>query len=716
MAEVKSKIFEPVENSILNDKLESREYQIEIAKKCINKNSLVVLPTGLGKTIIAVLVAAMTLKYFPDESKVIMLAPTKPLINQHYFSFAKFLNIPKEKYSILTGKIPPEKRGQKFIESQILFYTSQTLRNDIVNRRYTLENVCLIIFDEAHHASGDYPYNLIADKYKDQNPDFNILALTASPGASKSKIAGLCKNLHIPPNNIHSRTRKDEDVKRYIKTMNLYKIGVDLTSLMEDIYLALQFSLEQRLQYLSQYSFLDIKSEKLTKKVIRKDLVRLNNELIKIINGDGDKTGAYTAISINAQALILYHMLELLEQQGLDILLKYMERLNKNAKKKNSSKAVKILATDPGLRKIFIDLKKNQEYSPENLVHPKYNVLRKILTDELYYNPNSRILVFVKLRDSVKNIVDKLKQFNGIRAIRFVGQANKSSDDKGLSQKRQIEILEQFKTGKYNVLVSTNVGEEGLDITECDLVVFYDVVVSEIRLIQRKGRTARHREGKVIILYCKDTNDEKYLNIALNKLKSMKINLKNPEELKEYYNQVLLNDNLDKENNQNNSKVELKKKINIKQHTLQSFFNVRKTERNISKIDNSKQIIISNSIPGKYGLRKLFEKEEMNYEISSSKNHIQISNKVLIQIKNNPKNYQEQNLVKLSQEYRKIFILTMFIFDFSDFIEKFEGEKRLLKYEINTYAEKENLQITNIDIAEELHFIIKEFYYKKEGN
>ena len=84
----------------------------------------------------------------------------------------------------------------------------------------------------------------------------------------------------------------------------------------------------------------------------------------------------------------------------------------------------------------------------------------------------------------------------------------------------------------YNVLVSTNVAEEGLDIAECDLVVFYDVVASEIRLIQRKGRTARHRKGKVIILYCRNTNDEIYLNIALNKLNKMQKNLQRPNLLK----------------------------------------------------------------------------------------------------------------------------------------------------------------------------------------
>ncbi|GAI68776.1 unnamed protein product, partial [marine sediment metagenome] len=226
-------------NKYLREKqIEHREYQLKIAQSCASKNSLVVLPTGLGKTIIGVYVAAKTLEKFPPKSKVIVLAPTRPLINQHYDSFRSLMTIPEEQFVVLTGKISPEKRVELYEENQIIFYTPQTLRNDLVNLKYTLERVCLIIFDEAHHASGDYAYTLIADEYIEQNPDGNILALTASPGSTKEKIRVLCQNLHIPMENIHTRTRKDTDVKTYLKPMDVYKIGVNLTELMEDAYLS----------------------------------------------------------------------------------------------------------------------------------------------------------------------------------------------------------------------------------------------------------------------------------------------------------------------------------------------------------------------------------------------------------------------------------------------------------------------------------------------
>jgi len=686
--------------------LEVREYQIKIAHECATKNSLVVLPTGLGKTIIAVLVTNEILKSFPPNSKIIVLAPTRPLINQHFETFLKFLNISKEKFAILTGKILPEHRIGIFNENQILFYTPQTLRNDLVNKKYSLKNAALLIFDEAHHASGDYAYTMISDEFIDHNPDGIILGLTASPGSSKQKISELCKNLHIPVKNIHIRTRRDEDVKLYLKPMDIYKIGVDLTSLMEDIYQLITHVLEDRLHYLSQLNFLEVKGERLHTKIIRKDLLKLNGELVGLLQNNGDKTRIYSALSINAQALILYHMLELVEQQGLDVLLDYFNKLNRDSKKKNSSKATKILASDGRLQRIYVELKKNIEFSPENLIHPKYYVLIKIIREELQNNPSSRILVFIKLRNSVKNITKNLKGDKLIRPIRFVGQATRSQDDKGLSQDRQIEILDQFKKGIYNVLVSTNVGEEGLDITECDLVIFYDVVTSEIRYIQRKGRTGRHREGRVVILYSKGTRDEIYLRIALNKLNRMNVNLKNPRQLKQSYvnqSKVFEEDPLKPQTKKEIKDTQLRKtsyKIASRnyQSKLSAFLN--------EPVKLEVPIKISKFFPMKFGLRKNLQRDNVRFEIVESDLHIVIYNKVLVQIYD-PKKTQIEHLTSQIEDFSQISSLVIIIFDFIDFEEEIEGEKRLIKRKLQNLSKKHNFQAITLDNEEELYFIVK---------
>jgi len=685
-----------VSSFLKDDKIETRDYQVQIAEKCVNKNSLVVLPTGLGKTIIAVIVVAQTLELYPPNSKVIMLAPTRPLINQHYNTFAKFLNIPEENFSILTGKVLPEKRTKMFHENQILFYTPQTLRNDLIKGRYSLKDTCLVIIDEVHHASGDYPYTMIADEYVDQNPDGNILALTASPGASKKKILQLCELIHVPFENTHFRTRKDTDVKGYLKPMDIYKIGVELTDLMKDAYSVLKYVIEEKLQYLSQLGFLDAKSDTIFTKIIRKDLLKLYSELLGIIKGTGDKTGAYSALSVNAQALILYHMVELVEQQGLDNLLTYFEKkIYKEALKKNSSKAVRILASDQQLHNIYLQLKKNYDYTPEYLIHPKYKILEKLLYDEIDHNPDSHILVFVKFRVSVSNIVKKLKKNKVIKAVRFVGQATKSKEDKGLSQKKQIEILDKFREGIYNVLVSTNVGEEGLDIAECDMVVFYDVVASEIRLIQRKGRTARHREGKVVILYTKDTNDEIYLRIALNKLKKMNVSLKKRTDLKEHYSM----------------NVE-ERSLRLEQSYEESFINDVVQKRAIKVLEGKIDISLSNLVPMSLGIRKRFTEDNIMFNIVNSNLHISIFNKIIIQIYD-PKEFNEtfgKKLLEFTYQLKEKYKLIVNLFDFTDYSESFEGEKRLLKRRLKDFMEEYNIQIVLIDNSEELYFIVKSIY------
>ena len=102
-----------------------------------------------------------------------------------------------------------------------------------------------------------------------------------------------------------------------------------------------------------------------------------------------------------------------------------------------------------------------------------------------------------------------LKDDPAIRAVRFVGQSSRENDE-GLSQKKQAEILQKFRAGDFNVLIATSVGEEGIDIPATDLVLFYEPVPSEIRSIQRKGRTGRARAGRVVVLMAKGTRDEAY--------------------------------------------------------------------------------------------------------------------------------------------------------------------------------------------------------------
>ena len=155
---------------------------------------------------------------------------------------------------------------------------------------------------------------------------------------------------------------------------------------------------------------------------------------------------------------------------------------------------------------------------------PETGIVLGLVKDQLVSHPDSRIIIFATYRDTVQLLVDFLAT-QGIVSERFVGQATKDAE-KGLSQKKQIAALTRFRDGEFKVLIATSVGEEGLDVPATDMVIFYEAVPSEIRSIQRKGRTGRSGAGKIVVLVTKGTWDEVYRHVSAAKEKQMHKSLK----------------------------------------------------------------------------------------------------------------------------------------------------------------------------------------------
>jgi len=438
------------------------------------------------------------------NSKIIFLAPTKPLVNQHYKSFLDLTVIPEENLKVITGTTSPEKRRDIWKDLEIAFMTPQVLQNDIISNLYSLENVPLIIFDECHRSVGDYAYCFIAKKYVESAKNYQILGLTASPGSTEGKINEIKKNLYI--DHVEIRTEQDSDVKPYIFKVDNEWIKVKLPSEFMDIKKIITEKLRTIYKWLKQQELLN--SSDITR-VTRKDLLALD----RVINGrissartDEEKFPLFTAKKSMANAIRLSHMDELIETQGVSALDDYMRKNIKKIKQNTANKSLKELFRDSDIKR---SLRLIETVKQKGIVHPKLEKLAEILHNQIIENRDSRILVFCHFRDSVNNIVKFIERDEIIRVHKFVGQANKALD-KGLTQKKQIQLLEDFKEGIYNTLIATSVGEEGLDIAECDLVIFYDIVPSAVRSIQRRGRTGRKKEGKVILLMAEGTRDEGY--------------------------------------------------------------------------------------------------------------------------------------------------------------------------------------------------------------
>ena len=469
---------------------EPRLYQQTIFATAVEKNTLVVLPTGMGKTNIFLMLAAQRLKQYPN-SKVLFIGPTRPLIEQYFNVFRENLEIDANEMSIFTGMITPDKRAELWKNSKVVFSTPQGLENDIISSRINLEEVCLLGVDEAHRAVGDYSYVFVAKQFMKLSNFPRIIALTASPGSDMQKIQEVCKNLFIE--DIEVRTDDDPDVKPYIQEMQIDWIEVQLPRVFIDIQKFLLLFLKERFEKLKKWGILQ-------RKDVRYFVV-------------------WNAISMLAETMKIYHALELLETQGIASLHKYFEKLISESRI-SKTKAIKSIMADSNFKSAMIKARILHE---EKVEHPKLIELQKLIDAEIKQNPNMKIMIFNQYRDNVLDVAEKLNKIENVKAKIFVGQQKKG--ETGLTQKEQKHMLDEFRNGLFNVIVATSIGEEGLDIPKVDLVVFYEPIPSAIRSIQRRGRTGRQDKGRVIILMTKGTRDEAYKWVAHHKEKKMYRNL-----------------------------------------------------------------------------------------------------------------------------------------------------------------------------------------------
>src|SRR3989344_5202110 len=487
-----------------------REYQQKIFEACEKKNCLVVLPTGLGKTLIALMLSIARLEKFPHE-KILFLAPTKPLGEQHLKYFEKHLPELFADMQLFTGSVNPMERKKIWQTANIIFSTPQCIANDLKNNLYDLSDVCLLIEDEAHRCLKNYDYNFVAQKYIEQSMNSRILGLTASPGSEVSKIKEICKNLAIE--SVEVRTRNSPDVKQYLQDLEFEKIMIDFPESFEEIRNALKKLFERYVENLRGRNILFGPATKIS-------LITLQKKISGILARNSGNFSYYSAASACAQAIKLQHALELLETQTLESFHSYLEKLFSEAEKRKS-KGVVSLVSSP---EFIFAFNKARELLDKKIEHPKIAVLFELIKKEIENNEKAKIIVFSQFRDTASLISKKLNENPGVSAKIFVGQAKKSSqngESTGLNQKEQKKIISDFSVGELNVLCATSIGEEGLDIPEVNAVIFYESVASAIRKIQRAGRTARLMKGKLIMLVTKKTRDENFYYVSRSREKKM---------------------------------------------------------------------------------------------------------------------------------------------------------------------------------------------------
>jgi Fanconi anemia group M protein len=443
-------------------------------------------------------------------------------VNQHWKSFVSYIRLPNDQTAVVTGKISPYARTILWNNDAIrlVFSTPELVRNDIKEKRVSLENFFLIVFDEAHRAVKDYAYTFIADQYVRHCSFPLILGLTASPGSEKNKIQEICNNLFIE--HLEYKTEEDADVKRFINPIDINWEWFDLPSEYHYVKSILKTMLEEKLNWLISRNIVT----KNSKWIFKRDLISLGDELRRTLLKlpEEQRRSLYFALMQQSIALSLMYCIELMESQGFNSLGTFLNRTQGE-----DTKSHKMLIGDKRIKEI------RRLIEQLNIEHPKIQYLIKVLRERFDSHINStnarnlvigesekdsRVLIFTQYRDTAQHIVELLIK-NKIRSSKFVGQSKRQGDP-GMRQEEQNSILKKFREGEFNVLVATSIAEEGLDIPEVDLVVFYEPIPSEIRHIQRRGRTGRKNIGSVIILAAKDTIDERYLEVTRKKIQKMK--------------------------------------------------------------------------------------------------------------------------------------------------------------------------------------------------
>ncbi|KAM8920818.1 Fanconi anemia group M protein [Pelodytes ibericus] len=511
-----------------------RDYQFNIAHTALLHNTLVCLPTGLGKTFIAAVVMYNFYRWYPS-GKIVFMAPTKPLVAQQIEACFKIMGIPQSHMVEMTGSVHAKNRKEIWKKHRIFFLTPQIMVNDLSREACPASEIKCLVIDEAHKSQGNHAYCQVVRELLNYTKQFRILALSATPGSDTKSVQQVVSNLLIA--HIELRSEDSPDIQSYSHERQVEKFVVPLGAELEVVqrsYLKVLETFAGRLIQSNVLSNRDLSNLTKYQMILSRDQFRKNPppNIVGVQHGvvEGDF----------ALCISLYHGYELLFQMGTRSLYYYLRSIMDGSK--GMTRARNELSRNSDFMEIFGQLeilfsvpggngslhsntdpgsgaKKPFVYS-----HPKLKKLEEVVVQ--HFNSwnscegsssskqipkDTRIMIFSSFRDSVQEIAELLEQHHPtVRVMTFVGHSSTGKGVKGFTQKEQLEVVRRFRDGGYNTLVSTCVGEEGLDIGEVDLIICFDAQKSPIRLVQRMGRTGRKRQGRIVVLLCKGREERTY--------------------------------------------------------------------------------------------------------------------------------------------------------------------------------------------------------------
>nr|XP_043613922.1 DEAD-box ATP-dependent RNA helicase FANCM [Erigeron canadensis] len=475
-----------------------RDYQLSITQTALFSNTLVSLPTGLGKTLIAAVVMYNYYNWFP-EGKIVFAAPSRPLVMQQIEACHKIVGIPQDDTTDMTGQISPSNRVSLWQTKRVFFVTPQVLEKDIQSGSCVGKQLVCLVIDEAHRASGNYSYCVAVRELMAASVQFRILALTATPGSNHQTIQQVIDNLQISC--LEHRSESDPDVTPYVHDRKIELIKVEMGKDAIEVNSLLLRVMRPYVDKLKSYRVFPNRDYQTISPI---DYINARDEFRKAPPKDLPQHRCREVEGFYSTLITLSHIRKLLSAHGIHPTFVMLE------KQLEQGSFAHFMSRNEDFHKAKVVM---QQYLSHGAHSPKFSKMLEVLVEHFRNNDpqKSRVIIFTHYRESVRDIMSSLATIGEYaKAAEFVGQTS-GKTLKGQSQKVQQAVLEKFRAGLFNIIVATSIGEEGLDIMEVDLVISFDANISPLRMIQRMGRTGRKSKGRVVVLACEGSELKGYI-------------------------------------------------------------------------------------------------------------------------------------------------------------------------------------------------------------
>ncbi|KAF4123949.1 ATP-dependent DNA helicase MPH1 [Geosmithia morbida] len=483
-----------------------RDYQFSIVKNSLFNNTLVALPTGLGKTFIAATVM-LNFHRWTKNAKIVFVAPTKPLVAQQIDACYNIAGIPRSETTLLTGDVSPQLRSCEWEERRVFFMTPQTLLNDISHGYADPKSIVLLVIDEAHRATGEYAYAKVAKLIRRFSKSIRVLALTATPGSKVETVQEVIDNLGI--SHCEIRTEESIDIRQYVHQRNIDQVVLDPSFEMSHVCELFSKALQPMLDKLSAQN---IWYGRNAMSLTAFGLMQAQKEWFATRGRSANQGVQFMLRAIFSVLTGIAHSIKLLNFHGIKPFYDNLDdmRSEQESRGEKGSKYKRQLLEDKNFQEMMTSIEK--WLRTDGFVgHPKLTALTDhVLNHFMDSGEGTRVIVFSEYRDSAEDIVRTLNKHRPlVKPSIFVGQADGKRGE-GMKQAQQIQTIERFRKGEFNVLVATSIGEEGLDIGQVDMIICYDSSASPIRMLQRMGRTGRKRAGKIVLLLMRGREEEQF--------------------------------------------------------------------------------------------------------------------------------------------------------------------------------------------------------------